>query len=424
MPNDGAKAGGLRAALRYHAAGGARVALRNSVLGTMGAVIVMGSAPRPPGMFRPLALGTAGADTSPMALVLVALAAIALARQGAPQLAAGHAGWTRSLPMSEPIRRRALVGALMLAQAPLLVFVACAVIVVLRSPVTHLSAIKLLACALIVAGAAMFAAPSGRRVAVALVSLVGIAGAATATIGGLAGSIAALALADRLATIAPVARAHTRTPFRTAAALLPYRIAWRAIGWRGLGALVPAALAIAFAWLMCDNNAMRGDAAATVMRTAGTIAVSIALAGLAGTLQLNRPPWAWARSLPQSAQQRVWHDAVALLAPVVPLWLAVAAVHLLAGVAVLAISPLVALVATAAMRRAGARITGTPGEVIAVGVLLSVAVSRSWLATLVCVAATPLALRLAIRRERALVATQWSERHHRTAGDAVAWTSR
>lgn len=417
-------AGGLRAALRFHAAGGARVALRNSVLGTMGAVIVMGSAPRPPGMFRPLALGTAGVETSPMALVLFALAAIALARQAAPQLAAGHAGWTRSLPMSETIRRRALVGALVLAQAPLLVFLACAVVVVVHSPATHLSAVKLPACALILAAAAMFAAPAGRRTMVALVSLVAIAAAATATIGGLAGSILALALADRLATIAPAARTRTRAPLRTAAALLPYRIAWRAIGWRGLGALVPAALAIAFAWLMCDNNAMTGDAAGTVMRTAGTIGVSMALAGLAGTLQLNRPPWAWARSLPNSTQQRVWQDALALLVPVVPLCLAVGAVHLPAGVAVLAISPLVALVATAAMRRAGARITGTQGEVIAVGVVLSVAVSRSWLATLACVAVTPFALRLAIRRERALMATQWSERHHRTAGDAVAWTSR
>ncbi len=104
MPSDSARnipvtsVASLRATLRFHAASGARVALRNSVLGTMGAVFVLGSAPRPPGLFRPLSLGVAGAETSPWSLALVAMVGLALARQAAPQLSAGHAGWMRSLP--------------------------------------------------------------------------------------------------------------------------------------------------------------------------------------------------------------------------------------------------------------------------------------------------------------------------------------
>ncbi len=178
------------------------------------------------------------------------------------------------------------------------------------------------------------------------------------------------------------------------------------MSWQVIGALVPAALPVGFAWLMCENNGMTGDEAATVMRTAGTLGVVVTLASLASVLQLRRPAWAWARSLPTSASRRVREDAVALLVTVIPIWIAVASVHLLAGLAVAALSPLVALLAAGAMRRASDRITGTQGEVIAMGILLAVAVSRSWWLTLACVACTPLALHLATRRERNASATQ------------------
>ncbi len=414
----------LRATLRFHAAAGTRVALRNSVLGTMGAVFVMGSAPRPPGLFRPLSLGVAGAESSPWSLVIVAMVGLALARQAAPQLAAGHAGWLRSLAATRATHRRALAGALFLAQAPLMLFLICACGVVLLAPQSHLSFPKLAASLLIMLGAAMHAAPANRRGASSLVSLLALAAATTASTVGLAGALALLVLADRVGDAVAAAPRRRRTPLLSAATLLPYRIAWRAVGWQALVALIPAALPLGFAWLMCDNNGMTGEESATVMRTAGTIAVVMALASLASVLQLRRPAWAWARSLPASASGRVRQDALALLVPLVPVWLAVALVHPLAGIAVMSVSPLVALVAAAAMRRSSTRITGTQGEVWALGTAIVVAVGFSWWTTLAVVALTPAALHLAARRDRALSPTQWNERHHSTAGDALAWTAR
>lgn len=423
-PEPIASGAAFRATLRFHAAAGTRVALRNSVLGTMGAVFVMGSAPRPPGLFRPLSLGVAGAESSPWSLAILAMVAIALARQAAPQLAAGHAGWLRSLATTRATHRRALAGALVLAQAPLMVFLVCACGVVFLAPGWHLSFAKLAASLLIMAGAAMHAVPAHRVSASSLVSLLAIAAATTANAFGIAGAVVLLLVADRMGDAAPAATRRRRAPRVSAATLLPYRIAWRAIGWQALAALVPAALPVGFAWLMCDNNGMTGEESATVMRTAGTIGVVLALASLASVLQLRRPAWAWARSLPSSASERVRQDALALLAPLAPVWLAVAFVHPLAGIAVMGVSPLVALLAAAAMRRSSARITGTQGEVWALGTAIVVAVGFSWWTTLALVALTPVALHLAARRERALSPTQWNERHHSTAGDALAWTGR
>ncbi|MEP7381657.1 MAG: hypothetical protein ABI910_08220 [Gemmatimonadota bacterium] len=412
----------LRASLRFHAAAGARVALRNSVIGTMGAVFVMGSAPQPPGLFRPLASGVAGAESSPWSLTLVAILGAALARQAVPQLSAGYAGWMRSLPTSSVARRRALVGALVMAQAPLLVFVLCAWVIVLVTPQWHVAPVKLMACVLILLGAAMLAVPVGRRATVVVASLIAMVAATTASGVGLVVSLLSLIFADRVAESDSAPARAPRRRRQPGATLLPYRIAWRAISWRAIGPLVYAVLPVGFAWLMCVNNQMVGAEATTVMRTGGTLGVVVTVAGLASVLQLRRPTWAWARSLPTSSAERVLHDAVTLLAAVVPVWVVVAAVDVRGAVAVVTVSPLVALLAAAAMRRAGARITGAQGEVLAVGLLIVVAVSQSWWLTLACISLTPAALLLATRRERMGAATQWNERHHSTVGDALAWT--
>ena len=413
----------LRATLRFHAAAGSRVALRNSVIGTMVAVFVLGSAPQPPGLLRPLARGIAGVEASPWALTIVAILGAALARQAMPQLSAGHAGWMRSLPVDGATRRRALVGALVLAQAPLLVFLVCAWLIVLVTPTWHVAPLKLTACALIVVGAATLALPPReRRSFVPAASLVAMVAAATASGVGLVVSFVSLFAADRLAAVG-CAPARSRRPRRPiGATMLPYRIAWRAMSWRAIGTVLPATLPIGFAWLMCVNNRMVGAEGATVMRTGGTVGVVLTLSGLASLLQLRRPVWAWARSLPSSATERVVHDAAALLAAVLPIWIVITVLNVHAGLTVIAVSPLIALIAAASMRRASARITGAQGEVIAIGLPIVVAISQSFWLVLACVACTPVALLFATRRERNVSATQWRERHHSTIGDAIAWT--
>jgi hypothetical protein len=433
MPSDSlrraptASVASLRAALRFHAAAGARVALRNSVIGTMVAVFVLGSAPEPPGLLRPLASGVAGAESSPWALALVAVLGAALARQALPQLSAGHCGWMRSVPLDSATRRRALVGALVLAQAPLFVFLLCAWVIVLVTPAWHVAPLKLVACMLILVGAGSLALPSRRRgslvgAASHVASLVAMTSAATASVAGLVVSILSLFIADRLAADDSVPATRHRPRRSIGATMLPYRIAWRAMSWRATGALISAAVPVGFTWLMSVNNQMTGAEGETVLRTGGAVGVVLTLTGLANVLQLRRPAWAWARSLPSSATQRVVHDAAALLAALVPLWVVVTVASVRAGLAVILLSPLLALIAAASMRRATARITGAQGEVFAIGLLIAVAASQSRWLVLACVACTPAALLLATRRERMLSATQWHERHHSTVGDAMAWT--
>jgi hypothetical protein len=404
---------------RLHAAGGARVALRNSRVGAVIAIAFLVMAPSPVGVLRALADSLAASDSSPWALYLVALLGAALARQAVPQVLAGQSGWLGSLPTSRTFQRAGILAALVYVQAPLLVFVLCCELTVVLTPSVHLSPGKVLASALVSLGAAMMVVPCRRRGWSSTASVVSVLGAARATGLGLLLSIVSLAAVNALADPAPVRAARRR---RSPGRLLPQRIAWRAMAWRALPPILTAALPLGGAWLVRVNNGLTGAAASTSARVGGTLAVVMVLARLANLLHLRRPTWGWERSLPSSSQRRVLDDVVSLLVGVVPAWIVVAVLDGAAAAAVVAVSPLLALLAAAAMRRAGARLLAASGEVVVVGCVIAVAVGYWPWMTVVCVGATPLALWIAARRERNGAVTQWLELHHSVEGDAVAWS--
>jgi hypothetical protein len=196
------------------------------------------------------------------------------------------------------------------------------------------------------------------------------------------------------------------------------------MSWRALPPTLAAALPLAGAWLFRVNNDLDAAAAATAAQLGGVIAVTLVLAGLANALHLRRPVWGWERSLPWSSERRALHDAASLAAGVVPVWLVVAVMDIGAAVAVAAVSPLLALLATAAIRRAGARLSAAAGEVLVFGGLAVAALALIPWAIVLCVAATPLAVRFAARRERDRPVSHWLELHHSAEGDGLSWSAR
>lgn len=361
------------AGFRFHATAGARVALRNTYMGvaTVLFFVIVGS-PDPVALVHELARSLAAAGDPAWALFVMVVLAVALTRAAVPQLTAGESGWIRSLPLGAVGQRRALVVAFVLAQAPVLGCALASVIFVALAPEVALSATKLLAMPAIAVGAALLGLPRRAR--------------------------------------------HVRWRGR---GWLPQRMAWRALSWRVVPCTLPAVIPLAGAWFFRANNDLSAAEAIDAVRLCGVVAVTLVLAGLADALHLRRPVWAWARSLPWSSAQRVGHDAAALVAGTAPVLLAIALLDLVAALTVLALMPLLALVAAGAIRRAGARRTAAAGEVLLVGVLVTTALALSPWSVVALVAVTPLAQRLAVRRERRASPSRWMELHHRVEGDSA-----
>jgi hypothetical protein len=175
------------------------------------------------------------------------------------------------------------------------------------------------------------------------------------------------------------------------------------------GAALPLLACAAF----LRHNTLSSTVADGAARLAGTLAVTLVIASLARALTLRRPPWAWARSLPQSARARVLWDTAILAGAAFP---AAAATAWLRGCGPSWGPVLLALPWLALRGR----------HTDAARLLAEGAFAAAWIALvpwLACVlpALAPWALRAAVGAERALSPHVWQERRHLPGGDPLAW---
>lgn len=407
------------AAARFHATAGARVALRNSALGLAVVVFVIGMAPEPVALLRALAVGTAAAGAPPTALYLIALLGLALTRQAQPQVAAGRMGWLRSLPASAGAQRRAVTAALVVVQAPALLFALCCAAGVALAPGMRLSAVKLVALVPIAVGAAITGTVR-RKPLVVIMCIAAVVLAASGGAPGLAASIIPLAAADRLAGFERPRRQGR--PWRSRSRL-ELHIAWRAVTWRALPPLLVAALPLAAAWFYTVNNELTPHAAAAATRLCGGIAELFVLSGLSDALALRRPVWGWARSLPLPSTQRIRLDATLLAFGLMPVLFVAAIIDVAGAIVLAAAAPLLSLIAAGAIRHAGLRLTAAGGEVLVVGGAVVAALSVTPWSLVPCLLMMPLVLRRAARRERVRPVSRWLELHHLPRGDGLWWNA-
>ncbi|MBI3449310.1 MAG: hypothetical protein HY049_10395 [Acidobacteria bacterium] len=413
---------GVGAILRFHLGVGVRLASHAAAPLVGVAVAWVGLAEFPGDVLAAVAQGLAAPGSDPAASWTFAVVLLALATWAAPRVTTGLGGWIRHLPASATSHRRAALLALAASQLPAVVASALLAggLVVFGHPV---SLAKLAAIPLLAFGAATVALPVRRR---ALASALGAAAILLALSPGwmtLPAALAALAAADRLSgSIAPPALARRRRTFARAPLLAV--IAWRAVGFRTATALAIPIMVLGLAALFLANNAVTPAVASGAVRFGGLLAAAILMSGVAAEMGLRRPVWPWARSLPWSSSRRVAADALFLGVPALPLVLVAAVLDPPAALAVLATTPLLALRAASALRRAQSLRIGAMGVILVEGfVVAGLAGLVPW-GALLFAAATPLALRAAARAERELPVSRWIALHHAAAGDPLSWSAK
>jgi hypothetical protein len=203
--------------------------------------------------------------------------------------------------------------------------------------------------------------------------------------------------------------------------LLNWQIAWRAVSFRIVPALLSGSLTIGASWLFIVNNDLQGTAATAAARLGGTVGCAFYLASIARTLGTRRPSWPLSRSFPWSATRRIIDDGLFAAIGALPLVLLVAVRNVAAALIILTALPIMCLRTAEFIRRVPERRVAPLallGEGIVIGIILTL---LPWTA-LLWPAASILALYSAREFERNRKATVWIELHHAAAGDPASWS--
>lgn len=368
--------------------------------------------------------------------VLIALSFVGFASVASPRICRGLSGWMRHLPIHGRAQRRAALLAITVAQLPLVLGMLIFSFVAVRTSGNPGAAFAtdLLGLAICAPAAALAVMPVERplrsRPFAWGAALVAVSGGWLAALIGLGlfllADLAAGALPRHATAGAPVGGRSLLgrlVPDRLLGGLFEVRIAWRALRWRLLSALAAGLLPLGAAFFFVTNNELAPHHVRLAALLGGTSAVTFLLADLGEALGVRRPAWPWSRSLPWSALSRVRTDSVLLGAHALPTLLLTAWIDPLAALAVLAVTPWLAVRAAGAIRRAPERRTGASGEILLQGSLLAALVALlPWIA-LFPLLGVPWALRAAAERERAQKVSKWLELHHLAVGDPQSWSA-
>jgi hypothetical protein len=369
--------------------------------------------------------------------VAVALSLIALARALQARLRAGDRHLS-ALPIGSTRLQRGRVAAVAIAVAPLALALLALFLLTRDSATDEASAclerprhagltVAGLLCAPL--GAAVATSPRhGRRLPWMARVLTGGAGTfaclfgdARAGLGGLAAIVVALALPVGLPG-PHLRRARSRDGRPAPRLPLAWLRAWRSIGVRrALATYAGSALCLAAALAFTRNNELAAGLDAAAWRLGAALGLVLVVGAQARLLQERRPPWAWARSLPNSARRRVATDALWLAAAGAPVLLAFAFVQPLAALAAAALLPHLALRAAAVACAREERWAGAAAAAFALeGAILAGAAALLWWIPLSTWLLLPAAWSGSAERDRASRAGRYSELHASDLGSSAA----
>jgi hypothetical protein len=235
-----------------------------------------------------------------------------------------------------------------------------------------------------------------------------------------AASVGILILVDL--TAGPIRESsRSRRPWSSAGSFLTSRIAWRAVGWRILGAYVPAVAALGATALFIGNNAPPANLANGALRLGGSLSLALFLSRLAHKLATRRPAWHFARSLPWSSASRILADCAFMGLLTVPLFIIIAALDRYAVPVALSALPFLSMRASGYIRtipehRVHAGLFLLEGFVVSASLALLPWTSLIWL-----LSAGP-AFLSARQRERHQKVSRWQELHFTAEGDTLTWS--
>lgn len=403
------------ALLRFHLASASRVALRASLPQIVGLFVLVGLQPAPGAFLGQLASGLATGESWNMAPLAMAIWSLVMARLVAQRLVPATRGWHRHLAVSPRHHRQTMLLACVVGQLPMAVFWLALWLGAWRHGMP-VEGIYLLSLGLILFANASLALPSQRwwTLPLAGLSLLG-AGLVSPQLWILGLMCLILREAFELGWMERRRKDRLRRSGGRMG-LMP-RVAWRALGGQAAAGLPVAALFLASCWLFLRNNDVDVVQAAVAVRLCGGLAITSVILQLADQLRLRRPPWAWMRSQPWSARQRVLGDSGWLALHCVPLlwvsaWLSMAAVPVL-----MAWTFYLSLRASAALWRQnpGAFRLGSALYAECAFVVLWVAVN-AWTGVVLTLL-LPVACRWAEKAEQRFKVSRFHEMHHSFEGE-------
>ena len=406
---------GLRASFRFHLVSSIRVTLGLVTFQLVLLLVVTALQPAQARelLLKGLAAGIATPDVSSASRLGFALWAVLAAAAAARRLAPAHRGWHLHLPVD--LRTRWAAGVLSVASTLphlavlwILLWIGAAL---LGEPA---SLRTLLALPLVALAAAAAWAPAPGRVRTC--AAVAVPLAASASFPGLAAATALLALAYFLSgrwspsTVrVPVVLSSLR-PLGRRLPIGQLVLSLRALGlWVALAHL-PAVLFAAPTGLALHNNEFTPDQSGLVLRLGTSLAIAATVLGTAALLNARRPPWAWSRSLPWSARQRVATDAVLLLLVASPLLIPAFYLPPSSGLSLLGLLVFLALRLPGRMRNSLRGLTKLGAWTYIEALLAALLTALQPVIGLALALASPIFLEASARRERSLKVGLFLER--------------
>ena len=416
-------AAGLGASFRFHLASSIRVTLGLAAFQlTLLLVLVALQPPQARALlFEGLAAGIATPEAFSASRLGFALWAVLAAAAAARRLAPTQRGWHLHLPVD--LRTRWGAGVLGVASTLphlavlwILLWIGATLLGEPASPRA------LLALPLVALGAAGAWTPAPGRVRAC--AAVAVPLAASASSPGLLAATALFALAyfqsgrwSPRRVRGPVAPSSLR-PLGRRLPTGQLVLSLRALGlWIALAHL-PAVLFAAPTGLALHNNEFTPDQSELVLRLGTSLAIAATVLGTATLLNARRPPWAWSRSLPWSARQRVAADAVLLLLVASPLLIPVLYLRASSGLSVLALLVFLAVRLPGRMRNSLRGLTKLGAWTYIETLLAALLTALQPVIGLALALASPLFLEASARREQSLKVGLYLERRFDGAREA------
>ena len=414
---------GLGASFRFHLASSIRVTL--GLVTFQLVLLLVVTALQPPQarelLLKGLAAGIATPEAFSASRLGFALWAVLAAAAAARRLTPAHRGWHLHLPVD--LRTRWVAGVLGVASTlPHLAVLWSLFWVGARLLGEPAPFRALLALPLVTLAAAGAWTPASWRVRACAAAAVPLATSA-ATL-GLAAATALLALAylhagrwsPRSARVPSVPSSLRSLGRRLPTGQLVLSL--RALGlWIALAHL-PAGLFAAPTGLALHNNEFTPDQSELVLRLGTSLAIAATVLGTATLLNARRPPWAWSRSLPWSARQRVAADAVLLLLAASPLLIPAFYLSPSSGLFLLGLLVFLAIRLPGRMRNSLRGLTQLGSWTYIEALLTALLTALQPVIGLVLALASPLVLEASARRERSLKVGLYLERRFAGAREA------
>ncbi|MFC2160537.1 hypothetical protein ACFLRX_02665 [Acidobacteriota bacterium] len=205
-------------------------------------------------------------------------------------------------------------------------------------------------------------------------------------------------------------------------AWLDFFIVFRSVKWRASFPYILALAVLGLTRVFVLNNDPSPLMSRKIHLFGGAGSAVVFCAFFSHILTVRRPPWPWARSLARSARGRILRDASFFLPPTLPLLLMVFMVESAAILPLIFSLPALCIFSSGTMVRAFDLRTGSYGTILIYGLIGAMLLSLYPLISFVYFILSPLLLRTAVKQERLLKVSLWSERHHLAAGDSLSWS--